>query len=165
MRRLTLLAAAALALAAGTGGPGGVASARPAAAAIGQPQHGLKVIPLTIETGSGKRRAFRVEYAGTEAEQATGMMFRPRVPRGTGMLFPMTPPRRATFWMHNTVSSLDLVFIAGGRVESIAARATPMSDGIVPSRGIVDHVLEIGSGEAKRLGIGEGDGVRFEAPQ
>lgn len=136
----------------------------PAPAPEGKPQTGLSVIPLTIATTHGARR-FQTEYAGTEAEQATGMMFRPHVPRHTGMLFPMVPNRQATFWMHNTVSSLDLVFIAPGHVvESVAANAKPLSDDIVPSRGIVEAVFEIGPGEAKRLGIHAGDKVAWTDP-
>lgn len=93
------------------------------------------------------------------------MMFRRNVPRGTGMLFPMVPNRQATFWMHNTVSSLDLIFIAPGHViESVAANAKPLSDAIVPSQGVVDAVLELGPGEAKRLGIAAGEKVTWTTP-
>jgi len=93
------------------------------------------------------------------------MMFRPHVRHGTGMLFPHTPPRPASFWMHNTVSSLDLVFIApGGTIESIADNAPALSDGIIASKGRVEAVLEIGPGESARLGIHAGDHVTWAPP-
>lgn len=123
------------------------------------------MIPLTITSPAGKHHAFRIEYAGTQDQQATGMMFRPHVPRGTGMLFPHMPARPASFWMHNTVSSLDLIFIApGGRIESIAAKAPPLSDDVISSPGPVEAVLEIGPGEAALLGIHAGDKAAWKAP-
>ena len=153
-----LIAAAALAFAAAAH----PATARPPVP-VGHPQTGLPVIPLTITGANGRSHAFRVEYADTEARQATGMMFRPHVPRGTGMIFPQNRP--ASFWMHNTISSLDLIFIAPDRrIESIAAKAPPLSDTPISSRGVVDSVLEIGPGEAARLGIHEGDRVEWTAP-
>ena len=132
---------------------------------VGQPQTGLSVIPLTITGANGRAHRFRIEYAGTQAQQTMGMMFRRQVPRGTGMLFPMVPNRQATFWMHNTISSLDLIFIApGGTIESIAANAPPLSDAIVASHGLVEAVLEIGPGEAARLHLQSGDRVTWRAP-
>lgn len=93
------------------------------------------------------------------------MMFRPHVPHGTGMIFPHTPPRPASFWMHNTISSLDLIFIApGGAIESIAAKAPALSDDIIASKGTVEAVLEIGPGESARLGIHPGDHVTWSPP-
>jgi len=131
---------------------------------LGKPQTGLKVIPLEIETSHGVRR-FKSELAATEAQQNTGMMYRAKVPRATGMLFLLTPLRQATFWMHDCPSSLDLIFIAPGHVvESVGANAPRMSDAIVASKGVVEAVFEIGPGEAKRLGIHAGDHVNWRAP-
>lgn len=131
---------------------------------MGKPQTGLTVIPLEIATSHGVRR-FKTEYAATEAQQQTGMMYRTKVPRATGMLFPLTPLRQATFWMHDCPSSLDLVFIAPGDVvESVGGNAPPMSDAIVASKGVVEAVFEIGPGEAKRLGIHPGDRVTWPHP-
>ncbi len=123
------------------------------------------MIPLTIAGANGRPHRFRTEYAGTEAQQATGMMYRTHVPRGTGMIFPLTPQRVATFWMHDCPSGLDLIFIApGGVIESIGANAPPMSDAIVASKGVVAAVFEIGPGEAARLGIHAGDKAAWKAP-
>lgn len=123
----------------------------------------LTAIPLTLVTRAS-RRTYRVEVARTPAEQAAGMMFRTRMPRDTGMIFPMAPARRAAFWMENTVLPLDLVFIAGGRVESIAPDATPYSRAFIPSRGAVDAVLELNGGEAARIGLKPGDRVLYRLP-
>ena len=100
---------------------------------------------------------FLVELALTPEEQARGLMFRTQLPRKSGMLFVMAPPRLARFWMRNTMIPLDLIFIdRDGRVESIAADAVPYSERMLPSRDEVRGVLEINGGLAAELGIRPG---------
>lgn len=134
----------------------------PAAIAAGKPQTGLRVVPLTIHTSDGRTHAYRVEVAETDAQQAHGMMYRTEVPPGTGMIFPMRPPRPAAFWMQNTFVSLDLVFIGtDGRVRNIAERAVPRSQALLASAGPVAAVLELAGGEAARIGLKPGDRIRW----
>lgn len=126
------------------------------------PNAGLPHIMVELVTGRG-RHGYRVEVAATPAAQQTGMMFRRSVPPGTGMLFPMDPPRPAAFWMHNTFVALDIIFIgADGRVRNIAANATPMSLELRQSDGPVAAVLELAGGEAARIGLRPGDRVRWD---
>ncbi|WP_448581418.1 DUF192 domain-containing protein [Thermaurantiacus sp.] len=127
------------------------------------PNAGLPRIALEVETARG-RHSYRVEVAATPAAQQTGMMFRTKVPPGTGMLFPFDPPRPAAFWMHNTFVALDIIFIgADGRVRNIAANATPMSLELRHSDGPVAAVLELAGGEAARIGLKPGDRVRWDS--
>jgi uncharacterized protein len=126
---------------------------------ISGPQTGLRVERLTIATPRGTR-AFRVEMADTPATREIGMMWRTSVPRGTGMLFDFKTPQPVYFWMENTLSSLDLIFIrADGTIANIAPNATPLSRAVIPSTGPIVGVLEIGAGEARRLGIVAGQKV------
>lgn len=147
----------------------GLALAAPAAArdtiATGRPQTGLKIVPLTIETAGGKRHVYRVEVAATPAQQAHGMMFRTGMAPMTGMIFPMSPPREAAFWMENTLIPLDLLFIGSdGRIRNIIANAVPKSRAQLPSAGPVAAVLELAGGEADRIGARPGDKVAWKAP-
>ena len=97
------------------------------------PVSGLEVIPLTI-TSLGKKHTFRVEVARTPQEQARGLMFRTAMGPDEGMLFPYDPPRVLSFWMKNTVLSLDLVFIGPDhRVINVAANAVPYSEASIVS--------------------------------
>jgi uncharacterized protein len=131
-----------------------------AAQGAGEPQPILDQEPLTIETAGGPV-TFLVEMARTPAEQSRGLMFRTLVPPGTGMLFVHTRPRPVSMWMRNTPTSLDMLFIdQDGTIESIARDTTPFSETVISSNGPVAGVLEIGAGEAERLGIQEGDRVR-----
>lgn len=90
------------------------------------------------------------------------MMFRTRMEPMTGMIFPMKPPRPASFWMENTLIPLDLVFIgADGKVRNIAADAVPRSRASLSSFGPVAAVLELKGGEAARIGLKPGDKVSW----
>jgi uncharacterized membrane protein (UPF0127 family) len=157
MRIVALVLAAAL----GACTPGaGEAAGSPKAAAV-HPQSGLRVIPLTV-TSAGKRHSFRVEVAATPEQQARGLMFRTSMAPDEGMIFPMDPPRGASFWMRNTVIPLDLLFIAAdGRILNIAANAMPYDESQLPSIGPVKAVLELNGGRAAQLGIVPGDKVAW----
>jgi uncharacterized protein len=129
------------------------------AAQIGGPQTGLRIERLSIATPRGTR-SFNVEMADTPQSREIGMMWRTSVPRGTGMLFDFKAPQSVTFWMENTLSSLDLIFIrADGTIANIAPNAPPLSRDLIPSNGPIIGVLEIGAGEARRLGISAGQKV------
>ena len=110
-----------------------------------------------------------LEVADTAREQQLGLMQRPALPPLRGMWFPVTPSQPLRFWMHNTLAPLDMVFVRDGKVLDIAAQV-PVCPGLpCPSywadadqngrADFVDGVIEIGAGEAERLGIRAGDSV------
>ena len=153
--------ALALCLAACTRQAAGEAAA-PAAAetAAVHPVSGLEVIPLTVTTPGGTAHQFRVEMARTPQEQSKGLMFRAEMGADEGMLFPYQEPQVLSFWMKNTVLSLDLVFIdAEHRVINIAAKAEPYSETPILSDAPGVAVLEINGGRAAELGIVAGSKV------
>lgn len=120
---------------------------------------GLPVVPLTV-IHAGRRHAFRVEVARSMPDQAKGLMFRTSMGADEGMIFPMSPPRAASFWMRNTVIPLDIIFVGTDhKILNIAANAVPYSETPLPSAGRVSGVLELNGGRAAALGIGPGDRV------
>ncbi len=117
------------------------------------PESGLEVIPLTV-TSLGKTHRFRVEVARTPQEQARGLMFRTAMGPNEGMLFPYDQPRVLSFWMKNTVLSLDLIFIGPDRrVVNVAANAVPYSEASIVSEAPAIATLELNAGRAAELGI------------
>ncbi len=159
--RVILLAGLVLALTAcsSQAADGGKASAVPAGQVVGavHVESGLRLVDLTI-THAAQKHKFRVEVAASGAEQEKGLMFRTKMGADEGMIFPMNPPRRASFWMKNTVISLDLIFVGpDGRILNIAARAIPYDETNLVSHGIVKAVFEINGGRAAELGIVPGD--------
>jgi uncharacterized membrane protein (UPF0127 family) len=133
------------------------------AAAADCPNHDLPRTVVTVTTTSGDHR-FHSEIADTPAAQECGLMFRKKMPRDAGMWFPVLPPRPASFWMKNTILSLDIVFVApNGRVLTIASRAKPYSLDLIDSGGTIAGVLELNAGEAGRIGMKPGDKVTLGA--
>ena len=124
----------------------------------GQPQEAAGTIPAVIRTAKGATHRFAIEVARTRQEQEKGLMFRKELKPDGGMLFPMDPPRTASFWMKDTLIPLDMLFIhTDGTIAFIQAQAQPYSR-IPVSAGIpVAAVLELRGGRAAELGIGEGD--------
>jgi uncharacterized protein len=126
---------------------------------------GLAVVPLSIKTQSGKSHSFKVEVAQTQEQQARGLMFREVIPAGTGMIFPMTPPRPASFWMKNCPIPQDWLFIrADGSIAALIENTIPYSLEPQGTSEPVAAVLEIAGGEAARLGITEDATVIWKAP-
>lgn len=124
----------------------------------------LAKLAVTITSKNGQH-LFNVEVARTPEQQQRGLMFRTDIPENGGMIFipyPANggPPQEASFWMHNTPSSLDIIFIRpDGTIARIAENTVPYSDDLVPSGEPVNGVLEIRGGRAAELGIAEGDKV------
>ncbi len=120
----------------------------------------LPTVPATIVTASGEK-TLTLEVASSSAQQEQGLAGRKALAAGTGMLFPFDPPRIPSFWMRGTHIALDLIFIrTDGTIAAILPGKpedeTPIATG-QPARA----VIEIGGGEAARLGIAPGDRVRW----
>jgi uncharacterized protein len=115
---------------------------------------------LAIRTGSGKVVDFKVWEADTPKREEQGMMFIREMDEHTGMLFMFPENRPVTMWMKNTYVSLDLLFLnAHGKIDYIAARATPRSEAIIGPRTPEFAVLELKGGACESFGIGIGDTV------
>tara|TARA_R110000782_G_scaffold207730_1_gene296220 strand:- start:400 stop:873 length:474 start_codon:yes stop_codon:yes gene_type:complete len=121
---------------------------------------GRPLEPLTIITASGTHE-FMVEIADEEPERQRGMMFREPLADDRGMLFEFPDVTERAFWMRNTPSSLDIIYIdPRGRIVSIASHAVPFSEITIPSRGAASGVLELRAGRADEIGARAGDQVR-----
>lgn len=123
-------------------------------------------IALSIKSANGSHD-FTVELAKTAEEQERGLMFRTDIPENGGMLFAPYPPnggppRIANFWMKNTPSPLDILFIRpDGTIARIAENTVPQSEALVSSGEPVSAVLELRGGRVLDLGIAEGDRVTW----
>lgn len=148
-----LAAALLLAVAACTGSGDAGANAADAAKVL---------LPVTIASVNGSH-VFEVERAVTSAQQAQGLMYRTDLKPDGGMLFYPYPaeggrPREASFWMKNTPTPLDILFIrTDGTIATIAENTVPFSEAQVRSREPVAAVLELVGGRTAELGIAEGD--------
>ena len=121
---------------------------------------GQPLEPLTVTTSTGEHR-FMVEIADDEAERQRGLMERAPLADDRGILFQFPYVSELSFWMHNTPSPLDIIYIdPRGRIVSIAKNAAPNSDEIIPSNGPAMGVLELRAGRADEIGARPGDIIR-----
>lgn len=85
-------------------------------------EHGhLETIKLTLTgvhtstdpavAGNNPQVAILVESAALPSERAQGLMCRESIPEGTGMIFTYVDDRASAFWMHNTYSPIDILYI------------------------------------------------------
>ncbi|TCP71412.1 DUF192 domain-containing protein [Sphingomonas sp. PP-CE-1G-424] len=125
------------------------------------------VLTLTIKSANGPH-VFVVERAKTAAEQERGLMYRTDLKPDGGMLFWPYPadggaPVNANFWMKNTPSPLDILYIRADRtIARIADNTVPFSEAPIPSGEPVGAVLELMGGRSAELGIAEGDRVTWD---
>jgi hypothetical protein len=118
---------------------------------------------LDLKWPSG-RESFSVEVADDTAERGRGLMFRSELPLSSGMLFVYEAPRRAKFWMKNTLIPLDMIFAdTTGTVTRVHANATPGDLTPIDGGEGVRFVLEVNAGLAGKLGITPGAQLRHPA--
>lgn len=159
MRRRTAMCALALLALAGC-------QQRAASSTGGEQAVTPKTIAVTIVSASGAH-VFSVERAVTAAEQEKGLMYRTDLTDDGGMLFAPYPPgggapQNANFWMKDTPSALDIIFIrADHTIARIAENAVPFDQTPLSSGEPVAAVLEIKGGRSADLGIAEGDKVSW----
>jgi uncharacterized membrane protein (UPF0127 family) len=103
-----------------------------------------------------------VEIARTARQIQRGLMYREHMPPDHGMLFLMGPERIQSFWMRNTLISLDMIFIGKDMtVAGVVANTEPLTD---TSRRVdrpSSYVLEVNAGWAAAHHVGAGTRVRF----
>ena len=117
-----------------------------------------QVLPLEAEwclegTSGG---CIQLEVPRSQRQYSLGLMQRPPLGPLRGMWFRFDPPEPARFWMHQTISPLDMIFLREGRVIAIEAAAQPCPR--LPCRSYgpqepADGVVELDAGEAARLGV------------
>jgi uncharacterized protein len=112
----------------------------------------IDVAPLTVKSEKGDI-SLQIEVARTPSERSRGMMF----PDGQGMLFVFEEPDFQNFWMKDTPSALDIIYIASdGKLVSMH-KGEPLSTNPIPSEGPAQFVLELADGQAEKLGLKVGD--------
>ena len=118
---------------------------------------------ITLPDGS----QVKAELALTRDAQAQGMMFRPNLRPGEGMLFPFQEMAPRPFWMFQTLIPLDIVWLDDSkRVVEISANSPPCRTAAesCPSYGGSAHstyVLELAAGQAAAHQLTVGSQLKF----
>lgn len=104
-----------------------------------------------------------LEIAATPEERTKGLMNRPSLAPNRGMVFIFRPPQKVTFWMKDTLISLDMIFINKGKIVKIVKGAIPnQTDVVYPSDEDVTEAIEVNSGFSETHMIKVNDKVIFE---
>ena len=70
-----------------------------------------KLSDIKIFNSNDDYVTYKVEIVTSPEEQEKGLMFRDKLKIKEGMLFIFDSPKKASFWMKNTLISLDLIYI------------------------------------------------------
>ena len=105
----------------------------------------------------------QAEQAVTEMEIRTGMMFRKEMGEDEGMLFVFPSPRKASFWMRNTLLPLSCAYIDPNGIVLELHDMKPLDEtGIEADSDQVQYVLEMKQGWFRHNKITPGMLVRTE---
>lgn len=116
-------------------------------------------LPTVSATFSTNPNPFTLEVAATQSDRMVGLMYRNELSPESGMIFVYPNEAKRTFWMKNTLVSLDMVFLDKKlRVQGVVKNTPPHStakfslDDDSPSM----YVVELVAGTAERIGIARG---------
>ena len=116
---------------------------------------------IILNDGESQIRV-KVEVVRTPEERATGLMYRDKLDKGTGMLFIFEEPEIQSFWMKNTLIPLDMIFVDSSlEIVGIVENAQPLT---LDPRRIEEkshYVLEVNGGFSSNYGISKGMKVNF----
>lgn len=116
---------------------------------------------LTFTDSLGTLKAkVDVEFADTEYKRQLGLMNRKEMKENEGMLFIFPEQRLQSFWMRNTLISLDIMFVNDQRkIVTIHKNTQTLSDTSYPSSEPSIYVVETLAGFADRHNIKVGDKI------
>ncbi len=116
---------------------------------------------LTLNTSSGTH-SFDIEIADTVEKRSVGLMGRTDLSERFGMLFVFPALSLSSFWMKDTPTSLDIIFISDDlEVLQIATNTVPFSEDLISPERSYLYVLEVIAGTAERIGLKVGDTVEL----
>lgn len=103
-----------------------------------------------------------IEVADTEYERQLGLMNRKEMNENQGMLFIFPDEQFRSFWMLNTLISLDMLFVNRERqIVTIHKNTTPLSQQSYPSTAPAVYVVEVIGGFTDKHNIKVGDKINW----
>jgi len=110
-----------------------------------------------------QNECYIVEVADSAEERSEGLMNRDSLADGYGMLFVFDTEETYSFWMNDTLISLDIIWIDNGfaitTIESVDPCETETCE---TYEGYGLYVLEINKGQAEAVGLSVGSILEFK---
>lgn len=103
-----------------------------------------------------------IEIADNDEERSQGLMYRSAMADSLGMLFIFDEEKEQSFWMKNTIMTLDIMYAnAQGEILTMYKYTTPYSEAPIPSYKKAQYVVEVAGGFTDRYNIQIGDRISF----
>lgn len=103
-----------------------------------------------------------IEFADNAKKRADGLMYRNKMEENQGMLFVFPKEEIQSFWMKNTILSLDMIFINSSfNIVTIHRNTKPYATISYASTEPSQYVLETIAGYTEKHNINVGDIVTF----
>jgi uncharacterized protein len=103
-----------------------------------------------------------IEFADNDYERSQGLMYRTEMEENQGMLFVFPYEESQSFFMKNTIISLDMIFINSNlEIVTIHKNTVPYSLESSASTAPAQYVLETIAGYTEKYNINVGDKVIF----
>jgi len=117
-----------------------------------------------ISKKDGKQiKKIDIEIADNDDKRQHGLMNRKTMEDSQGMLFVFIISELQSFWMKNTIISLDIMFVNENKeIVKIHKNTTPFSLESLPSGKKSMYVVEVNGGFSDKYGVKEGDKIDFQ---
>jgi uncharacterized protein len=107
-------------------------------------------------------KSIDIEIASNDSSRMMGLMFRKSMEDTKGMLFIFPQSDMHSFWMKNTIMSLDIIFVNEDKeIVKIHKNTKPYSTESLPSGKPAIYVVEVIAGFTEKYGVKEGDKIEF----
>jgi hypothetical protein len=117
---------------------------------------------FTSKAGDVKAK-IDIEIAETDEQRQQGLMHRAELGERQGMLFLFSSETLLSFWMKDTIVSLDMIFVNDGmEIVTIHRDTIPYSEQSYVSTKKSRYVVEVNAGFTKKIGITVGDKVFWQ---
>jgi hypothetical protein len=103
-----------------------------------------------------------IELADNYYKRMQGLMYRKEMAENQGMFFIFEIEDEQSFWMKNTILSLDILYVNVNReIVKIYKNTKPFSTESLPSLKPALYVVEVNAGYTDKYGIKEGDKISW----
>ena len=117
---------------------------------------------LTILSKDSIIQKLAIEFAETDYEVQTGLMYRQSMGNNQGMLFIFPDVAMHSFYMKNTEFPLDIIFIdENQKIASFQKNAQPFNETGLSSQVPIKYVLEINAGLSDTWNLAVGDSISY----
>jgi uncharacterized membrane protein (UPF0127 family) len=115
-----------------------------------------------LNSGGELITSIDIEIADDDIQTQRGMMYRRSMKQNQGMLFIFPDEEVRSFWMKNTLISLDIIYLDSEKnIVSISENAPPKSEQSIWSDGPAKYVVEVVAGFVAQHQIKAGDKMEF----